>query len=143
MANSKLLNREVPFPENLLPVMKRNLGGELEFATQIKNFIEDRNISYNDLRNIVKNYRTYNSREKLEHGGDVFYKWATATLDRLTRTVERSKENLSLAGKSNAYIKQHEKNVTGKANTEKPIYESEKKITKIYISEDILKKLNK
>lgn len=143
MANSKLIGKNVPFPENLLPSMRRNLGDNLEFATQINNFIEDRNVSYDDLRNVVKNYPTYSTEEKLQHGGDLFYRWAVATLNRLTRVVKRSKENLSLAGKNNAYIKQHEKNVTGKANTEKPLYESPKKIKKIYISETIFKKLKK
>lgn len=134
MANSSLINKQFPFPKNLLGRMAK--VNNKVFSTKIRNFVNQGFLTYYDLKNFVRNYPNMGESEKKSHGGDIFFNWATNVLSKSRERVKKHKENLALSGASNTYIKPHEKTTAMGANTDKHIYEN---ITKIYISEQTLK----
>ena len=134
MANADLLQKQFPFPRVLLGRMAK-LNNK-QFSTKIKHFVNRGFLTYYDLKNFVRDYPSLSTEEKNSHGGDVFFNWVTNVLEKSRNRVKNHKNNLTLAGGSNAFIKPHEKTTAMNANTNKHIYEN---IHKVYIAEETFK----
>lgn len=114
MANSTLINRKFVIPKQMIYYFQTKVP---RVAIQVQNFLNKGHINYYDMKNFVRDYPTLSDQEKIEHGGEVFYKWVNGLLERLRNVVKNSKYNKTMMGKSNAFIKPHEKTPTRHGHT--------------------------
>lgn len=118
MANSALIDRKFVIPKPMIYYFHQNVP---KVAVQVQNFLDAGAIGYYDMKNFVRDYPKLSDADKATHGGHIFFKWVSGLLERLRNRVKQSKKNKTMMGKSNAYIKPHEKTPARHGHTEKSI----------------------
>lgn len=106
MANSALVGRKIMFPKQLILQLKQSSP---VFSTQVQNFLDQGYMEYYDMKNYLRDFPTIPDEEKPKYGGYVLFKWVRGMLNTLRNRVENIKKGKDLAGKSNAFIKTHNK----------------------------------
>lgn len=118
MANSNLIGRKIMFPKQLILQLKAKSN---QFSTQVQNFLDQGYMNYYDMKNYLRDFPSLSDDEKLKYGGYVLYKWVNGILTTLRTRVENMKKARDMSGKSNVFLKTHDKTPARTAHTRQKI----------------------